>query len=580
MPKIPLYESSSRIGTAKGVTLNPNVAVRYAEAVGAEDSALKLGLFNLVEETVGAGKEYLERREKEKESADKHKYSLWYNNLKNQGILNIKEGFINKNGKLDEEEYSTMLGMNLETEFQNWAKDNITITDDIKEKWELDRQSLNTSEIGIIDKQRIEDEKYVTGKGLEQLARDGKKEEALFELSEIENLSASERRAFENRINISHQEYLDEQELKQEELDKNQIQFIAADNALILENSVTEQNKKAYTDNNNKLYELGYFGDGADALRKKQEADQKYNEKVEKNENSKKINQAQKIVIRKPNKGYSLIDDTTLSLEKRKEEKNKLDKKRIANAILNDPKQVRKDLERQINGEITVYEFLSEDEIISYQNKVEAAINKQEVKLNDDYSERIRQANEMEESIEKEAELEFIKKELIKDLDEDNLEESQGSALITKIDNIVNDDEDDEFSFEGYNELYDRITSYVPSEDKDQKIGKKLQFDISLVDNAPARSTLQSLYTQNISGEFKTEAYIRIDEKLKIIERPDLFGDSAVPPAVSFQVREEVAEHLRKNPNDIDGAKEIMDKILQPYAEQIAARIQINLIDN
>jgi hypothetical protein len=580
MPKIPLYESSSRIGTAKGVTLNPNVAVRYAEAVGAEDSALKLGLFNLVEETVGAGKEYLERREKEKESADKHKYSLWYNNLKNQGILNIKEGFINKNGKLDEEEYSTMLGMNLETEFQNWAKDNITITDDIKEKWELDRQSLNTSEIGIIDKQRIEDEKYVTGKGLEQLARDGKKEEALFELSEIENLSASERRAFENRINISHQEYLDEQELKQEELNKNQIQFIAADNALILENSVTEQNKKAYTDNNNKLYELGYFGDGADALRKKQEADQKYNEKVEKNENSKKINQAQKIVIRKPNKGYSLIDDTTLSLEKRKEEKNKLDKKRIANAILNDPKQVRKDLERQINGEITVYEFLSEDEIISYQNKVEAAINKQEVKLNDDYSERIRQANEMEESIEKEAELEFIKKELIKDLDEDNLEESQGSALITKIDNIVNDDEDDEFSFEGYNELYDRITSYVPSEDKDQKIGKKLQFDISLVDNAPARSTLQSLYTQNISGEFKTEAYIRIDEKLKIIERPDLFGDSAVPPAVSFQVREEVAEHLRKNPNDIDGAKEIMDKILQPYAEQIAARIQINLIDN
>jgi hypothetical protein len=373
MPKIPLYESSSRIGTAKGVTLNPNVAVRYAEAVGAEDSALKLGLFNLVEETVGAGKEYLERREKEKESADKHKYSLWYNNLKNQGILNIKEGFINKNGKLDEEEYSTMLGMNLETEFQNWAKDNITITDDIKEKWELDRQSLNTSEIGIIDKQRIEDEKYVTGKGLEQLARDGKKEEALFELSEIENLSASERRAFENRINISHQEYLDEQELKQEELNKNQIQFIAADNALILENSVTEQNKKAYTDNNNKLYELGYFGDGADALRKKQEADQKYNEKVEKNENSKKINQAQKIVIRKPNKGYSLIDDTTLSLEKRKEEKNKLDKKRIANAILNDPKQVRKDLERQINGEITVYEFLSEDEIISYQNKVEAA---------------------------------------------------------------------------------------------------------------------------------------------------------------------------------------------------------------
>ena len=43
MPKIPLYESSSRIGTAKGVTLNPSVAVRYAEAVGAEDSALTLG---------------------------------------------------------------------------------------------------------------------------------------------------------------------------------------------------------------------------------------------------------------------------------------------------------------------------------------------------------------------------------------------------------------------------------------------------------------------------------------------------------------------------------------------------------
>ena len=186
-------------------------------------------------------------------SADKHKYNLWYNNLKNQGILNIKEGFINKNGKLDEEEYSTMLGMNLETEFQNWAKDNITITDDIKEKWELDRQSLNTSQIGIIDKQRIEDEKYVTGKGLEQLARDGKKEESLFELSEIENLSASERRAFENRINTSYQEYLDEEELKQEELNKNKIQLIVADNNLILENSVNDVNKKTYYENRKKI---------------------------------------------------------------------------------------------------------------------------------------------------------------------------------------------------------------------------------------------------------------------------------------------------------------------------------------
>lgn len=64
MPKIPLYESSSRIGTAKGVTLNPDVAVRYAEAVSADDSALTLGLFNLVEETLGAGKEFIEKEKK------------------------------------------------------------------------------------------------------------------------------------------------------------------------------------------------------------------------------------------------------------------------------------------------------------------------------------------------------------------------------------------------------------------------------------------------------------------------------------------------------------------------------------
>ena len=52
MPKIPLYQQQSSIGTAKGVSINPSVAVNLAGAESAADQVLTKGMFNIMEETL------------------------------------------------------------------------------------------------------------------------------------------------------------------------------------------------------------------------------------------------------------------------------------------------------------------------------------------------------------------------------------------------------------------------------------------------------------------------------------------------------------------------------------------------
>ena len=137
MPKIPLYESTSRIGTAKGVTLNPNVAVRYAEAVGADDSALTLGLFNLVEETLGAGKEYLEKREKEKKIGDAHNVDL-FNLQLDETYQKITEEYLKTNTRLDDNFFKTYLPQESNKYFTQFVKDkDITLTQEIQQSYDI-----------------------------------------------------------------------------------------------------------------------------------------------------------------------------------------------------------------------------------------------------------------------------------------------------------------------------------------------------------------------------------------------------------------------------------------------------------
>jgi hypothetical protein len=187
MPKIPLYESSSRIGTAKGVTLNPNVAVRYAEAVSADDSALTLGLFNLVEETLGAGKEFIEKREKEKQIGDAHKVDL-YNLQLDDTYQKITEEYLKTNTRLDDNFFKTYLPQESNNYFTQFIKDkDITLTPEIQQSYDISSTNQYKTLIAATETREANERKASGIKLATNRANKGQTEEALEVLEQVKD---------------------------------------------------------------------------------------------------------------------------------------------------------------------------------------------------------------------------------------------------------------------------------------------------------------------------------------------------------------------------------------------------------
>ncbi len=187
MPKIPLYESSSRIGTAKGVTLNPNVAVRYAEAVSADDSALTLGLFNLVEETLGAGKEFIEKREKEKQIGDAHKVDL-YNLQLDKTYQKITEEYLKTNTRLDDNFFKTYLPQESNKYFTQFLKDkDITLTPEIQQSYDISSTNQYKTLIAATETREANERKASGIKLATNRANKGQTEEALEVLEQVKD---------------------------------------------------------------------------------------------------------------------------------------------------------------------------------------------------------------------------------------------------------------------------------------------------------------------------------------------------------------------------------------------------------
>ena len=159
MPKIPLYQQQSQIGTAKGVTIDPSVAVNLAEAESAAEQAVTNGIFNIMQETLGAGKEYLEKREESKRKADQHKFALWQKSELPQKIEQLKtkafsEG-IDASGA-----FGLKVNPYLDTAFEDWAKENnVKITRELKEQWELNKADIQNREILGVNKIQTEQDR-------------------------------------------------------------------------------------------------------------------------------------------------------------------------------------------------------------------------------------------------------------------------------------------------------------------------------------------------------------------------------------------------------------------------------------
>ena len=261
MPKIPLYESTSRIGTAKGVTLNPNVAVRYAEAVGADDSALTLGLFNLVEETLGAGKEFIEKREKEKQIGDAHNVDL-FNLQLDETYQKIAEDYLKTNTRLDDNFFKTYLPQESNKYFNQFVKDkDITLTQEIQQSYDISSTNQYKILIAATETKEANERKASGIKLATNRASRGLTEEALDVLERVKP-------SFKNPVEFENQRQAIIQlgnTFEKKQIEKNKITQRRILTGQILQNTDANlQDIKNYlngaelTSLNNKLFHNGF----------------------------------------------------------------------------------------------------------------------------------------------------------------------------------------------------------------------------------------------------------------------------------------------------------------------------------
>lgn len=157
MPKIPLYNAQVNMQTRKGVTINPSVAVNLANAESAADQAVTEGIFNIMEETIGAGKEYLEKREENKRKADNNAYTLWQGDL-SSGVEEAKKGGYSS-GLDASGVYTKNVLPYLNEAFDKWVKDNnIKVTGDMRQRWELDKKEIQRKELLVVEQIRTQAE--------------------------------------------------------------------------------------------------------------------------------------------------------------------------------------------------------------------------------------------------------------------------------------------------------------------------------------------------------------------------------------------------------------------------------------
>lgn len=159
MPKIPLYNAQVNMQTGRGVTIDPSVAVNLANAESAADQVVTEGIFNIMEETLGAGKEYLEKREENKRKADQHKLSLWQKSELPQKIEELKSQAFSQ-GMDASGAFGLKVNPYLDTAFEDWAKENnVKITRNLKEQWELNKADIQNTEILGVNKIQAEQDR-------------------------------------------------------------------------------------------------------------------------------------------------------------------------------------------------------------------------------------------------------------------------------------------------------------------------------------------------------------------------------------------------------------------------------------
>ena len=179
MPRIPLYQSQSRIGTAQGVKINTSVVNRLMDAQAAESQSIISGVADVMQETLNAGQEYLDKRKENKIKADKNLMQLAEIDV--DIAIQKKRNELIDQGKDESYIFNEIVNNDFANNWlQEYIKDNkIEMTDDLQQTWDLKTKSIEKSEYlkyATFEEQRnIQADNMFVGR----LINEGKIEEAI-----------------------------------------------------------------------------------------------------------------------------------------------------------------------------------------------------------------------------------------------------------------------------------------------------------------------------------------------------------------------------------------------------------------
>ena len=157
MPKIPLYNQQSGIGTASGVSINSSAAINLADAQSAADQSITNGIFQIMEETLGAGQDYLQKKKEDQERANKNKMNL--------AEIDVDVAIEKERSRLINEGYDETYIFNeiVNNKFadkwlEGYVKDNkIVLNQDLEDQWALKTAGIEKRE--LISFAKFEDER-------------------------------------------------------------------------------------------------------------------------------------------------------------------------------------------------------------------------------------------------------------------------------------------------------------------------------------------------------------------------------------------------------------------------------------
>mgnify|MGYP001223722945 CR=1 FL=1 len=148
--KIPLFDKSIQVRTAKAVEPNYSIAPRLAETQSKAEKATTDGVFKIIEEGIGLGAEYLKEKEKIKIENNDNNYQLAEAEIPN-AIRDLKTEGADL-GYNEQQTYDVLIRPYLDGFLDEWGKDDKNIvTKDIQDKFNITNSEYTESNLLELD---------------------------------------------------------------------------------------------------------------------------------------------------------------------------------------------------------------------------------------------------------------------------------------------------------------------------------------------------------------------------------------------------------------------------------------------